>query len=188
FTDVGARGSGWRWGPLPTTYRDEQPVVSSVWLVTANGYAMTVALVGVVVPNRTVLHAAVIPKCDRVRPPLEAYAEFRRFDVPIEHLEQGGALVRSETDNPRREETVDEQALLAGDRVRAKNRMFGARIGLAAIIGPVASTINMLAIVDGRHAIEHLPDRRRQGLVGQIHVREHRVAATVRGHRGQIED
>ena len=142
---------------------------------------MAVAVIGVVIPNRSVLRASVIPECDRAWPPLEAHAEFRRLDVPIEHLEHGRALAVSETDNPRCEETVDKKALLTGDRMRAKNGMFGVRIVLAVIINPIAPTIHMFALVDGRHAIEHFPDRRRQGLVCQIHVREHCVAAAVGG-------
>src|SRR5262249_35593998 len=84
------------------------PPVWSVRLVAADGDAMAVAVVGVVVPDRPVLDAPVIPERHRVGPPPEAHAECRRLDVPIEHLEHGGALVLGEADNLRREQAVDE--------------------------------------------------------------------------------
>src|SRR5262245_48724128 len=56
-------------------------------LVAADRDAMAVALVGVVVPERVVLGAAVVPERNRVGLPLEAHAQLGRFDVPIEHFE-----------------------------------------------------------------------------------------------------
>src|SRR5688572_24197331 len=125
---------------------------------------MTVALVGVIVPNRTVLHASVVPECDRIGPPLEAHTEFRRLDVPIEHVEDCSALVLLETNNSCREEAVDEETLLPRDRVRPEYGVLGARVDLAAIVGHIPSTIDMLALMDCRHAIEHRLDRLGQRL------------------------
>jgi hypothetical protein len=48
---------------------------------------MAVAPVGIIVPQRMVLRAAVVPKCNQVRRPLEAHAQLGSFNVPIEHFQ-----------------------------------------------------------------------------------------------------
>src|SRR5262249_17795602 len=109
---------------------------------------MAVALVGVVIPKRVMLNAAVVPKCNRVRLPVEAHAELGRFDVPIEHLKDRVTLVLLKADNARREEAVDEKAFLAGHWMGPNDRMLGARIRLAAIIIAISSAKVLLTIVD----------------------------------------
>src|SRR5262249_46588499 len=59
----------------------------SVRLLPTHRDAMAVAPVGVIVPQRMVLRAAVVPKCNRIRRPFEAHAQLRGLNVPIEHFE-----------------------------------------------------------------------------------------------------
>ena len=70
---------------------------------------MAVAPVGVIVPQRMVLRAAVVPKCNRVRRPLEAHAQLRGLNVPIEHFENRVAFTPVQTHNVRSEEAIHEQ-------------------------------------------------------------------------------
>ena len=69
---------------------------------------MAVTPVGVIVPQRMVLRAAVVPKCNRVRRPLEAHAQLGGLNVPIEHFQNRVALVFVQTDNMRGEEAIHE--------------------------------------------------------------------------------
>src|SRR5262245_1098980 len=166
--------------------RGPQPIKASVGLVTADRYAMAVALVGIIVPKRTVLRASVIPKRDGARPPLEAHAELGRLDMSIEHLENGPALVSAKTNNSCREEAVDEKTFPERDRVGPEYRMLGAGVDLAAIISHVPSAIDMLAVVNGGHALEHASDRGGERLVSLIHVGKERIAAAVGRHSCQV--
>ena len=70
----------------------------------------------------------------------------------------------------------------------ADHRVLGARIGLAAIVVAVAAAIVLLAVVHRGEAVDQLADRLRQRLVGEIHVREHGVAAAVGRHRGEMQN
>src|SRR5262245_2814591 len=137
---------------------------------------MAVAPVGVVVPQRMVLRAAVVPECHRIRLPLEARAELGGLYLPIEHFEDRVAFTLAQTDNMRGEEAVHEQTFPAGFGMRANNRMLSARVSLAAIIISVAATIVLLAIMDGGQAVDQLADWLRQHLIGKIHVGEQGIA------------
>src|SRR5205823_10818597 len=109
---------------------------------------MAVAPVGVVVPQRMVLRAAVVPKRNRVWCPLEAHAQLGRLNVPIEHLENRVAFALAQTNNMRGEEAIHEQAFPTCLGMRPNNRMLGMRIDLSAVVIAVAAAIMLLAIVD----------------------------------------
>jgi hypothetical protein len=89
---------------------------------------MAVAPVGVVVPQRMVLRAAVVPKRNRVWCPLKAHAQLGRLNVPIEHLQNRVAFALVQTDNMRGEEAIHEQAFPTCLGMRPNNRMLGTRI------------------------------------------------------------
>src|SRR6266478_1426437 len=116
---------------------------ASVRLVAADRHVVAVALVGVVVPKCLVLDTAIVPERDRVGPPPEAHAKPGRLDVPIEHLEDGVALVPPEADNMRREGAVDEEAFLPGDRMRPDHGVLGARERFAGVIDAIPSAFSM---------------------------------------------
>src|SRR6516162_4729336 len=101
------------------SYLDDRNYIDRtlVGLVATDGDAMPIALVGVVVPERVVLDAAIVPKGDRVRLPLEAHAELRRLDVPIEHFQDRSTLEPMQTDDPCGEYAANEQALSPRYRV-----------------------------------------------------------------------
>src|SRR5262245_8130776 len=105
----------------------------SVRPVAADRDAVAEASVGVVVPHRAVLGAAVVPEGDRVGLPLEAHRELGRLDVAPEHLQDRIALAFAEADNAGREHPIYEQDLPARDRVGAHDRVLGTRIRLAGI-------------------------------------------------------
>src|SRR5215470_11626684 len=145
---------------------------------------MAVASVGVIVPQRMVLRAAVVPKCNRVRRPLEAHAQLRGLNMPIEHFENRVAFTLVQAYNVRSEEAIHEQTFLTCLGVRPNNWMFGTRIDFSAVVISVAATIMLLAIVDCCEPINELADRLRQHLVREIHVGEHGVATAVGGDFG----
>src|SRR4051812_2815271 len=90
------------------------------------------------IPNRAALGAGAVPARDRVFAPAEAALEQRVFGVLVEIGQHGIALVAGDTDDETREAAVDIERFLARDRMRAHDRMFGARIFRAvgdAVIG-----------------------------------------------------
>src|SRR5262245_18244630 len=131
---------------------------------------MAVAPVGVVVTQRMVLGAAIVPECHRIRLPLEAHAELANLHLTLKYFEDRIAFALAQTDNMRGEEAVHEQALPAGFGMRANNRMLGACVSLAAIVITVAAAIVLLAVVDCGQTVNQLSDRLRKHLVGEIHV------------------
>src|SRR5215475_13108605 len=88
------------------------PTQESVRRLATHRDAMAVASVRVVVPQRMVLRAAVVPKCDRVRRPLEAHAQIGGLDVPIEHFENRVAFILAQADDVVGEKAINEQAFL----------------------------------------------------------------------------
>src|SRR5215468_2349569 len=161
---------------------------ASVRPVAANCDSMAVTPIGVVVPNSVMLDTTVIPKCNRIRLPLEAHAQLGRLDVPIQHLENCVALALLQADNSCREEAVDEKALPPGYRVSPNHRVLGARECLASVVYAVPSPIYMFAVMNCGEAVQQFSHWLRQRLVGEIHVGEQGVAAAIRGHFGQMQD
>src|SRR5260370_16281614 len=131
---------------------------------------MAVAPVGVIVPQRMVLRAAVVPKCNRVRRPLEAHAQLGGLNVPIKHFENRVAFALAQTDNMRGEEAIHEQAFPTCLGMRPNNRMLGTRIDLSAVVIAVAAAIMLLAILDRCQAINELPHWLRPPAVTDIHL------------------
>ena len=86
--------------------------------------------------------------------------------------------------NPR----FDVERLATGHRMGAHDRLLRLGEHLALVVHPVAAAIDMLAFVHRGHAGQHLLDRLAQGLVGAVHVGEHRVAAAIRRHHRQMQD
>src|SRR5262245_20064224 len=117
---------------------------------------MAVAPVRVIVPQRMMLSAAVIPERDRVRLPAEARAELGRLDVAEQHGEDRIAFVAAHAENAGGEEAIHEQAFPARDRMRAHHRVLGARIFFAAVVNIITAAIEWLTIVDGAQAIDKL--------------------------------
>src|SRR5262249_25900505 len=97
------------------TRRARRPLIRPV---AADRDAVAVAPVRVIVPQRMMLGAAVVPERDRVRLPAKAHAELRRLDVAKQHGEDRIALVAAHADDAGGEEAVHEQAFAAGDRMQ----------------------------------------------------------------------
>src|SRR5947209_17928847 len=119
---------------------------------------MAVARVEVIVPQRMVLRAAVVPKCNRVRRPLETHAQLGGLKVPRKHFENRVAFALAQTDNMRGEEAIHEQAFPTCLGMRPNNWMLRSRIDSSAIVIAVAAAIMLLAIVDRCEAINELAD------------------------------
>ena len=131
------------------------------------------------------LGAAVVPESDRVVGPLEAALEVDVLDVVGQEVQHPAALVAREFVDSPGEDLVHEQRLLAGDRMRAYDRMDGAgkltlRLVLAVLSGVVGG-------VQGGQWIEQLLHRRRQRFIGGVHVRPAGVAARGR-HVVDVQD
>src|SRR6266850_685128 len=102
-----------------------------------------------VVPHRAVLGAAVVPEGDGVFGPAEAALEQRIFGVLVEIGQHGVALVAGNACYEAGEAAVDVERLPARHRMRAHDRMFGARIVRTvgdAVIG-IEPAIGLLAVV-----------------------------------------
>ena len=109
-----------------------------------------------VVPHRAVLGAAVVPERDGVFGPAEAALEQRVFGVLVEIGQHGVALVAGHADQEAGEAAVDVERLLAGHRMGAHDRMFGARILRPvgdAVIG-VEPAIGLLAVMQRGQPVE----------------------------------
>src|SRR5258708_31866421 len=102
-----------------------------------------------VVPHRVVLDAAIVPEGDRVLAPAEAALEQRIGHVLVKITQHAVALVAWNAENAPGKALVDVKRLLAGHRVRAYDRVLGARI--ARLVGdPIICVLAaiVLAVVD----------------------------------------
>ena len=135
----------------------------------------------VVIPDRAVLGAAVVPKRHRARPPAEAAVEFRCRDLVIEHLQDGVAFAACHAVDARREVLVDEKPLAAGHRMGADNGMQGFGVDIDAV-PHLATRAEAVAVDPGRlvpgfQIADQVLDRTRERLIGGVGAGEHRVAA-----------
>src|SRR5262249_49702889 len=147
-------------GSLSTSTPSQSKIAStrSVRLVARHGDAITAARVRPVVPHGAVLNTAIVPEGDRVRAPAEAALEQRTLHVLVEIVQDGVAFVAWHANQRTGESAIEIQCLLARHRMRANYWMLGARIlGFVgdAIVG-IEATIDLLAVVDGAHALEIL--------------------------------
>ena len=108
--------------------------------------------------------------------------------VTPEHLEQRIALVLAEADDARGEVAVDVERLAAGDGMGAHDGMLVARE--AALLGRVAeaAAIDLRAVMHRAQALAQALDRRRERIVGAVHVGEQGVAAAVGRQLLHVED
>jgi len=142
------------------------------WPFAFDRHALAAAAVGVVVPERKMQGAAIIPKGHRAGAPLEATLKFRTFGLLEQHLKQGVAFGFFEADDAGCENAVYEERLLAADRMGADDWMFRAGVGFARVIFAVliAAAIPWLAVVEGGHARQEFSHRLGQGVEGRKHV------------------
>ena len=109
---------------------------------------------------------------------LETALELRAFDVGEQHLQNRIAFAFGQLRDARRERVVHEQRLAPADGMGANHGVLAARIGLARIvIRAIAPAVDMLAVVYGAHAVQHLLQRLGQCLESAVHVGEQRVTA-----------
>src|SRR5690242_4133056 len=80
-----------------------------------------------VVPHRDVLHAAIVPERDGIRLPAEPHLPVRARAVLIQKIEDSLALTLRHVLDRMGEHGIDEDRLPSRDRMRADDRMFGAR-------------------------------------------------------------
>ena len=179
--------SGWE-PDQSTGCRDLSPIRNSLPAVgvversvALDGDAIAVTGLGVVVPDRQVLGAAVVPEGDRVLTPLEAAVVVGLRAVPEQEREQGVALGDGQVLDARREPLVHVERGLAGDRVGADDGVLGRRVvAVAEVARAVAPPVVLLAFVDGGQSGEKVLHPVRQALVGGVHAGEERVAAAGR--------
>src|SRR6516162_647521 len=87
--------------------------------IAVDGDAVHDSAPAMVIVDRVVLDAAIVPKGDCVGAPAEAAGEFGPHQVAIEIVEQGRALSFAHAAEADREGAVDEQPLAPGLRMRA---------------------------------------------------------------------
>src|SRR4051812_49859722 len=102
------------------------------------------------------LGAAVVPERDCILAPAEAALKQGIFRVAVEIGEHRIAFVTRDADDVAGEAAIDVERLLPGYRMRAYDRMLGARIG-----GPVGNArigikpaIGRLAVMQRRESVE----------------------------------
>src|SRR5215472_17380168 len=119
------------------------------WPFSFDRHPVTGACVRPIVPHSVMLHATVVPERDRICSPAEAALEQRIGHVVEKIAQDAVALVPRDAEDASGESLVDVKRLLAGDRVRAHDRMLGARV--ARLVGDaviaVLTTI-VFAIMD----------------------------------------
>src|SRR5690242_13058779 len=98
--------------------------------VTVDGDAMHDPLLAVVIVDRVMLDAAIVPECDCVRAPSEAAGEFRLCRMAIEEIEQRRALLLGHTGKADREVVIDVKRLAAGLGMGAHDRVLDLSLGL----------------------------------------------------------
>src|SRR6266404_138978 len=157
-------------------------------LVSLHRDAIAQPLVGEIIPHGMMHRGAVVPEGDRVGLPDEAALELRCLGMAIEHLEQRLALMTLETDDAGGEIAVHIKRLAPGYRMSAHHRMLVA--WKAAGFGRVAeaAAIDLGAVMHGGEALAQPLDRRRERLVGAIHVGEQRVATAIGRQLLHVED
>ncbi len=145
-----------------------------------------------IVVDRIVLGRAIVPEGDRARLPDEAAGEFRPGQVLAEEVEQRLALRLGHVLEAGGVGDVDEERLAAGLRMGADDRVLGlvggAGVGSGIVLQPVLAGLRHVRLGRGRdpdQAVQHPPHARRQGLVGEVHVGEERVAAVGRDLAGE---
>src|ERR1700691_6309799 len=110
-------------------------------------HAVHDAALAVVVVDRVVLDAAVVPERDRVLFPTEAAGEFGAHGVFVKVVEERCAFLLGHALEAYREAAVDIEAFLAAPRMGADDRMVDLAVGLLgkmdahrglALVGPAA--------------------------------------------------
>lgn len=96
--------------------------------IALDGHAEAGPDLGEVVPDSQMLDGPVIPDGDGVRAPTEPYLEVRLRRVVEQEIQQRPALILGNALDALREAAVDEQRLASGDRMRADDRVRGARV------------------------------------------------------------
>lgn len=96
-------------------------------LVSRDSHPVAVAALRIVIPQRQVLCASIVPERYRIRLPSKSTLEFSTLDVPEKHLKNYLALTLLELNQPRGEQAVDEQGFAAGLGMSPHYRMLSAR-------------------------------------------------------------
>lgn len=153
-----------------------------------------------IIVQRIVLHAAIVPERDRALLPAEAAGEFRPDRVLPEEVQQWPALLDRHVLEADREIAVDVEAFPEGHGMGAHHRMLGlAMRRLAAqnvhrrepfeagVVVISRGVVDIAGAVDRDEPVEHPLHPRRQRLIGHVLVGEHRVAAIIRDLK-RVED
>ena len=101
--------------------------VASKRLVAGDGAAMAVAALRVVIPQRQMLGAAIVPERDRAGAPSEAALKFGIFEVPEEHLENCVALALLQLHDSSGEHPIHVKCLASRLRMSPYHRMLRVR-------------------------------------------------------------
>src|SRR5215813_12449346 len=96
---------------------------SSEWPIAFDRHAAAGARLRVIVPQRLVLDAAVVPKGDRVGLPAEPHLEFLAGAELAQKVEDGAALVSRQPVDVGGEVAIDVQRLAFRHRMGANDRM-----------------------------------------------------------------
>src|SRR5438067_5349207 len=103
------------------------------WPVAGDRRAVHEAALPVIVVDRIVHGAAIVPDGESVSAPAEAASEFRQRRMGVEKIEQRLALGPRHALKARRVDRVDEERLAAGLGMNADGRMAALDIGLGIV-------------------------------------------------------
>lgn len=95
-------------------------------LVSRDSHPVAVAALRIVIPQRQVLCASIVPERYGIRLPSKSALEFSTLEVPEKHLKNYVALTLLELDQARSEQAVDEQSFAAGLGMSPHYRMLSA--------------------------------------------------------------
>src|SRR5580704_15157058 len=155
------------------------------------------AALAVIVVDRVVLDAAIVPERDRALFPAEAAGEFGPHRVLPQVVEQRRALLLGHVLEADREGAVDVERFATGLDMSADDRMLDLAVRVLAIVEPhrlVAGIVTTHRVepigparaVYRRHVAEHRLHAVRQRVIGEVLAGKHRIAAN-RRHLASIE-
>src|SRR5262245_51360498 len=125
----------WMAGTSPAT------TVALLRLIAFQRDAVHQAAIAVIIVDRIVLGAAIVPERDRARLPMEAAGELRPDLMPEQKIEDRRALLLAHVLEAHRVGDVDVERLAAGLRMGAHRRVLGhvilARLWVFAVLQPI---------------------------------------------------
>src|SRR5215469_16480273 len=118
---------------------------------------MAVAALRVIIPQRQMLGAAIVPECDRAGVPSKAALKLGIFDVPEEHLENRVALALRQLHDFSGEHPIHVKCLAPRVRMSPYHRMLRVWEGFSTTLSRPAAFVVACTVMDDGQAVQKTP-------------------------------